>query len=250
MHPDHIETLLNINRQFYATFGRAFADTRRRIQPGVRRVLENLPPAGRWLDVGCGSGALAAEWARLRCGAYLGLDFSHELLAEARQALAEVAQPQAAVQFAHCDLSAPGWADDLPAPFDGVLCFAVLHHIPDRALRCRLLHAVHRLLQGGDHGYFIHSVWQYQHSPRLLARCLPWQTVGLDETDLDPGDTLLDWRYAPPGQSERHGLRYVHLFSRPELDELAAACGFRILESFESDGQGGRLGLYQLWQAI
>ncbi|HWR65068.1 MAG TPA: hypothetical protein VN364_03015, partial [Bellilinea sp.] len=62
------------------------------------------------------------------------------------------------------------------------------------------------------------------------------------------GDTLLDWRYALPGQPEQVGLRYVHLFSREELAELAAQAGFAVESEFESDGEGGRLGLYQAWR--
>ena len=58
---------------------------------------------------------------------------------------------------------------------------------------------------------------------------------------MDPGDYLLDWR------SGGQGLRYVHHFSREELGALAAAYGFEVVETFESDGEGGRLGLYGVW---
>jgi hypothetical protein len=83
-----------------------------------------------------------------------------------------------------------------------------------------------------------------------MARRLPWSSAGVDERALEPGDTLLDWRFALPGQAETSGLRYVHLFSREELDELAAQAGFHVLETFASDGQGGSLSLYQCWQKI
>jgi len=42
----------------------------------------------------------------------------------------------------------------------------------------------------------------------------------------------------------------VHLFSREELGGLAQRAGFEIVDEFESDGQGERLGLYQVWQKI
>ncbi|HNT25279.1 MAG TPA: hypothetical protein PKM21_12980, partial [Anaerolineales bacterium] len=57
----------------------------------------------------------------------------------------------------------------------------------------------------------------------------------------EPGDYLLDWR-----QGGR-GLRYVHAFGPAELARLAEQTGFVSLESFYSDGEGGRLGLYQVW---
>jgi hypothetical protein len=34
------------------------------------------------------------------------------------------------------------------------------------------------------------------------------------------------------------------------LDDLARASNFQIMETFYSDGQGGRLGLYQVWKPI
>ena len=40
----------------------------------------------------------------------------------------------------------------------------------------------------------------------------------------------------------------MHLFSREELKELAQEGGFEVVEEFESDGLGGRLGLYQKWR--
>ena len=80
--------LLEINRRFYSEFGDAFAATRRRIQPGVSRVLQTIPvqSASDWLDLGCGSGALGCIWAgQNRQGSYTGLDFSGPLLREAEK---------------------------------------------------------------------------------------------------------------------------------------------------------------------
>lgn len=44
------------------------------------------------------------------------------------------------------------------------------------------------------------------------------------------------------------GLRHVHHFNEAELGELASASGFRAAETFYSDGEGGRLRLYQIWE--
>lgn len=145
------------------------------------------------------------------------------------------------------NLADPAWTACLPpGRYETITAFAVLHHIPSGGLRERLLRQVAELLAPG--GRFILSVWQFQHSPRLMARRVGWEAVGLAEADLEPGDTLLDWRFALPGQAEQRGLRYVHLFTLEELAALAAATGFSIRQTFESDGHGGRLGLYQVWE--
>jgi SAM-dependent methyltransferase len=244
MLPHTAARLIELNRRFYHEHGESFAATRRRIQPGVRRVLDRLPdsPGQRWLDLGCGSGALAVEWLRRgRRSAYLGLDFSEPLLAEAHRALAGLPGAEQ-VSFARADLANPDWAATLEVGWSGGLAFAVLHHLPGRALRERVLRQVAALLAPG--GLFVYSVWQFQHSPKLLARVQPWSAAGLEAADLEPGDALLDWR--APGQQQGAGLRYVHRFSADELRDLAAQAGLAIVETFESDGQGGRLGLYQV----
>lgn len=252
MLPGTTARLLDINREFYQNFAGAFASTRRRIQPGVRRVLNEINLQGDWLDIGCGSGALALEWLehfkKNNCskGSYLGLDFSSGLLKEAENNLPRLPEGLS-IAFQPADLSRPDWAEPLQNHrFDGAVSFAVLHHIPGEALRVSILKTIHRLLKPGAR--FIHSEWQFQNSPRLMERVQNWSIIGLDGAELEPGDTLLDWRHALPGQQEQKGLRYVHLFSISELERLSADSGFEILESFESDGQGGRLGLYQIWQ--
>lgn len=250
MDAETVRRLIELNRAFYEDFGASFAATRRRVQDGARRALALLPdaPGQRWLDLGCGSGSLALEWLTAgRQSGYLGLDFSTALLAEARAALN--GQPGAErVSFAQADLSSPAWAAEVAGGLHGALAFAVLHHLPSVELRARLLGEMRRLL--APEGWFVLSVWQFQHSPRLAARVQPWALAGLDESDLEAGDTLLDWRQPAPAQPERAGLRYVHLFSSAELGELAARTGFRVTAEYASDGQGGRLGLYQIWQRI
>lgn len=254
MQPETIQALLDLNRRFYQDFGPAFAATRRRVQDGVRRVLDGIEAAGqggRWLDLGCGPGALALEWLRRGLpGSYLGLDFSTALLQEAAAVTAEAATAGAPgrVAFRQADLGDPCWADGLEPGFSGVLFFAALHHLPSHRLRVGLLRQIHALLKPG--GRLVHSEWQFQHAPKLLARVQPWERAGLDPSALEPGDTLLDWRFALPGQAEQVGLRYVHLFALPELDALAAESGFRVLETFESDGHGGRLSVYQTWKRL
>ncbi|MFN8461172.1 MAG: hypothetical protein U0X93_05310 [Anaerolineales bacterium] len=65
---------------------------------------------------------------------------------------------------------------------------------------------------------------------------------GVEASEVDEGDYLLDWR------SGGEGLRYVHHFTEAELGKLASASGFRVVESFSSDGETGNLGLYQVWK--
>jgi len=123
-----------------------------------------------------------------------------------------------------------------------ILAFAVLHHLPGSDLREQVLKKAHELLQAD--GILIHSEWQFLNSERLKSRIIPWSQIGLGIELVEEGDYLLDWRAG--GQ----GLRYVHHFNENEMNELAMKTGFKILETFYSDGEGGKLSLYQRWSAV
>ena len=239
MQPETIAKLLDLNEQFYQTFAVQFSQTRQRLQSGVLRLLPVLLAETSLLDLGCGNGELAQELGRQGFhGLYTGLDFSPQILAIANEVLPEGFNGQ----FLSTNLFANGWEASLPVKmFSAGLAFAVLHHLPGANERRILLKRVRSLLPPG--GLFIHSNWQFLNSERLRLRLQPWSRVGLQESDLEPGDFLLDWR------SGGTGLRYVHHFSEAELIELAAETGFNVNQSYLSDGKSSNLSLYQIWEA-
>ncbi len=238
---------MTLNREFYSDHGRDFSETRRRLQPGVTRLLDSLCEAQSILDLGCGNGELARALSRRGYrGSYLGLDFSPSLLEEARREplrfsarfqLVDIAQllPAGDPHLATADRGTR-----ITDRWSRITAFAVLHHIPSRELRLGLITAVGKLLRSD--GLFVHSNWRFLDSPRLRARIQAWENVGLTSQDVDRNDHLLDWKRG--GQ----GLRYVHYFDEGELAELASASGFNVVRTFYSDGENGKLGLYELWK--
>lgn len=237
MNPQTSQLLQELNQKFYSDFGTQFSQTRRRIQPGVRAILSQLEGRENILDLGCGNGEMARCLADSQFrGRYTGLDFSLPLLEAANDH-----PEQFPIHFAEADLSSANWDFAIePCSFDLVTSFAVMHHIPGHTLRQEIIHKVRRLLKPS--GKFILSNWQFLNSDKLKNRIQPWQTIGLRPTDVDEGDYLLDWR------SGGTGFRYVHSFTEAELSELAVTCQFQVVSSFYSDGEGGRLGLYQIWE--
>lgn len=246
MNAEIAQRLLALNRQFYTDFGTSFSATRNRLQPGVRRMVESLKGDETILDLGCGNGELARALAKNgHRAAYLGLDFSLPLLSEAES----YPYPFPAT-FRRVDLAQ--WAEggeqlsvgseQLAGTSDWslIVAFAVFHHFPGQSLRLGILHAVRQLLAPG--GRFVLSNWQFLNSPRLRGRIHPWSTIGLKQEDVDAGDYLLDWR------ANGRGLRYVHHFDEKELAGLAASSGFKIIETFYSDGKEGNLAVYQTWE--
>jgi tRNA (uracil-5-)-methyltransferase TRM9 len=246
------QRLVELNREFYQTFAVPFSATRQRLQPGVRRLLQEISNQAQILDLGCGNGefwrALAGQGYT---GRYLGLDFSPGLLEAARAEAQSL--PTSPIQASPCgqppapefrivDLTQSGWAASLPtATFDRITAFAMLHHLPGHELRLAVLQSARRLLAPA--GRFYHSNWQFLNSPRLHQRIQPWSAVNISEDQVEPQDYLLDWR------SEGYGYRYVHHFSPGELAALAGESGFQVVDTFSSDGEGDNLGLYQVWEA-
>jgi 2-polyprenyl-3-methyl-5-hydroxy-6-metoxy-1,4-benzoquinol methylase len=239
MDSDIARRLVDLNRAFYQTFAAPFAETRLRVQPGARRLLERIPPDAAVADLGCGNGN-AAGWlaGRGHRGSYLGLDLSDSLLEIARGQ--DLSFP---AEFRATDLLKEGWASGLtPGSFDVVLAFAVIHHLPGESGREAFLNACRNLLAPNAKLFFSH--WQFLRSAKLRARIVPWQEAGFVESDMDSGDYLLDWR------REGTGLRYVHVMDAQERQALAKHCGFSEVESFSSDGEGGRLSDYAVWQPV
>lgn len=231
--------MATLNLQFYQTFARAFCGSRQNLQPGVQRVLERLGGGEDLLDLGCGNGAVARALAeRGHGGFYLGVDFSLPLL---RAAAWRTSLPSH-FAFLIADIARPTTLRALRRDFDGVLAFAVLHHIPGAARRLQVVRAVGALLPSG--GFFIHSHWQFLRAARWRRRVQPWSVLGISPAEVEAGDYLLDWR------RQGYGLRYVHHFSPEELENLAAQSGFALQEQFYADGKEGDLGLYQVWRKV
>ena len=242
------QMLLDLNRRFYQTFASHFSNTRMRLQPGVEKSIDTLPKQATILDLGCGNGNLAQALVhRSFCGDYLGLDSSFELLEIARRNLQDFKY----FSFLHGDIADLDWDTRVlkntavlrdNKGLDVVLSFAVFHHLPGRDLHHQTFKKIHTLLP--TNGRLIFSNWQFLNSERLRKRIQDWELIGLTPDELEPGDYLLDWR-----QGGR-GLRYVHHFSPEELNILAELSGFEIIESFLSDGENGKLGLYQIWEKV
>lgn len=253
MKPSTAGYLLELNRRFYCERGQDFSETRLRVQPGVRRLLDTLHGDESILDLGCGNGAFAHELSRRdHRGPYVGVDFSTPLLEKARcgnyvfpvvfiQAdLVPLACGHSTIRDQIQDLVPAGLLPPDNEPWSLVTAFAVLHHIPARENRLALFAQVRTSLR--TDGLFAHSSWQFSASKRLQSRIRPWSGVELDTADVDQGDYLLDWRRGGIG------FRYVHEFREDELADLATESGFAVAGMYYSDGADRKSGLYQVWR--
>lgn len=165
----------------------------------MRRVLTeelHVAPAGlRTLDIGCGGGLLAEEFARLGC-AVVGVDPSKESLVAART---HAASQGLAIEYQRATGEALPFADD---SFDLVYCCDVLEHVPDLS---RVIAETARVLTAGG-TYFYDTINRTARSRLIVIELLQeWQWTAL----MPP--RLHDWRmFIRPAELRRtleeHGL--------------------------------------------
>jgi SAM-dependent methyltransferase len=225
-----IRQLVAHNADFYRRFAASFSASRAGPQPGYERLIPYVP-SGRAaiLDVGCGNGRFG-RFLR-ECGLaidYAGVDFSQLLLDEA------ATMPG---RFLCRDLSLPDCLAGLE-DFDFIVSLSAIQHIPGQNNRMRLLREMSEHLRSG--GHIALANWQFLDNRRQRHKIRPWSEVGLQATDVEPGDYLLSW------QRDGSGSRYVALLDEPVIRDMAATAGLQVVDQFRSDGREGDLNLYSI----
>lgn len=215
-------------------------------------MLGIVDPAGASIaDIGCGGGIYSRSWSDLGAAAVVGVDFSNQMVSDARHASAGYP----ALSFVHASATATGLPD---ASFDIVFSRALIHHLPE--LEPAFAEAYRILVPGGTlivqdrtiedvlhpatpthlRGYF------FERFPRLLdiereRRPASAGVAGaLHEAGfLDTGSSTLSEprrRYASVTDlqqdlSARTGRSILHALDDDELDDLIAHITSRVGDS-------------------
>jgi tRNA (uracil-5-)-methyltransferase TRM9 len=261
------QQLLSLNQHFYATVAEPFDATRLAPSAGKSELVRRLPfsplfssigaenkgtkgDGGATLaDIGCGNGRLA--WLLEERGlplAYVGVDGNAQLLAAAQSHTADLRHVRA--RFVLADLGEPDWPMLLPNPaqvgaapegevgYDIVTCLATLHHLPGYDLRRATVERLAALVVPG--GVVAISTWQFLTTPRFSTKVVDWAEVGIDATQVEPGDALLPWNQGG------YALRYLHQIDMDEITALATAAGLTVETTYFADGKEGNLNLYAI----
>jgi tRNA (uracil-5-)-methyltransferase TRM9 len=225
-----VQRLNALNRAFYQATAHEFDATRQSAWQGWQRLLAHLPAAPlRVLDVGGGNGRFG-----LFLHQALGGRLAHYTLLDNSAALLNKAQ----VSLSGFNIAHTVRLHDLieqplqeATHYDLVVCFGVLHHIPSLARRVGLMRSLAAAC--GPQGRLALTFWRFLDDARLRARLLAWSSLPeIDNTQLEEGDHLLDWRRGAAA------LRYCHYADLPERAHLCDATGLALVSEYIADDRG------------
>lgn len=219
MRANEAQTLLEDNRKSYDNMAKEFSGTRERFWEELIFLSEHANPGDRVLDIGCGNGRFYPV-IKERKVHYSGVDNSQGLLDEAQKKFPDT-------DFLLGDATALPLED---ASFDIAYSFAVIHHIPGRALRRQFIQEAARVLRPG--GIFIITSW-YLWRPNYLSKLLHSAFKSMFFlSPLDIGDMMHTFG------KDKHP-RYLHAFTEHGLKRLFAKNGFEVIGSEISTRKSG-----------
>lgn len=301
-----MRALCQLNTEFYERNAASFSQTRTAPWEGWRRCMAacgfddsdgaapgqpvNAQTADSVLDIACGN----LRFEMFLANAYPHIDWSFFAVDNCEPLVASGQEDIAKKVHFTCEDIVSNLLEGLPAaepanipalaaatPFDLVVSFGFLHHIPSFDLRRQfLLEALSQVKPGG---YLVVSFWQFLNDPAKRAKieqthvealaffagCAETRTndrealdrgVGSSSSDnpnpsclkppaffagsLEPNDYFLGWKNEPGNY------RYCHHFSNEEIDRIITALAphATVIESFSADGKPGNLNRYVVFK--
>lgn len=213
MKKETAQRLIFQNIQTYNRIARHFDRKRSFITKDLIDLAQYIKPKDRVLDVGCGNGRFY-ELVCKKKAKYWGIDTSEKMIE-----LAKRKYPRAKF-FVSEPFSFPFGKNF----FDKIYCLSVIHHIPSKEFRIRLLKEIKRVMKPGS--LLILTAWNLRKKKKIKPLLLKYTLKKLfGKSDLDFYDIFLPWK------DENGGIlatRYLHIFSKKELVSLLKEAGFQV----------------------
>jgi SAM-dependent methyltransferase len=256
MHQSSILALNQINLEFYQTTIEFLNHSDNVYRLGWDSLIEpikelHLPIS--LLDIGCGDGRFGVflKQKGVDLNSYCGLDNSVENLEIAKAKLSTFELEN--LDLRRVDfIQDKNWDKNIVNKASLTSMLGVIHNIPSQVLRLEFFQKVCNLLKSGD--VLIWSVFQYLDIPRLKRQVLDLASqenqdffkaeYGLDLSNLEFGDNILEWKKILPDKNTIKTYRYSHYFSQLEIQDLIQAGNLRLTQDFIENGKEGGTNRY------
>ncbi len=223
MKEDTAKKIIDDVRRKYDNVSKRFSDSRVETWTELEPLFDNyLRKGASVLDLGCGNGRFSVK---VDPSNYIGVDFSEELIKIARKN-----HPQATFLV----------ADALNLPFDNnrfnlVYAIGLLHHIPSRRLRDRIIKETYRVLVPNGVAIFtVWDIWEKTARRKMVVKEAIKSFFGL--SDLEKGDLFLNWQ----GEDDF----YFHSFSLSGLIREFEQNDFELVDSGKLPSQKGGTNIF------
>jgi ubiquinone/menaquinone biosynthesis C-methylase UbiE len=208
MKKELVSKILDDNKKGYDLIADVFTKSRKLPWHDIYFVFNYLKKGDKVLDLGCGSGRLFPKFQDKEVE-YFGIDNSDKLIE-----IAKKENPQGDFQISD-GLKLP-FSDEF---FNKVYSFAVIHHLPSKELRLKLIQETKRVLK--KDGTIVLTTWD------LWNKKEPRKDVfkNIFNRELEFKDIFIPWR-----DNFRNIVfsRYIHMFTKGELKRLFKKAGLKV----------------------
>jgi ubiquinone/menaquinone biosynthesis C-methylase UbiE len=192
----------------YNRIAKVFSNKRRYLTQDIVDLGEYISRDDLILDLGCGNGRLS-ELVRDRGGKYIGIDNSQGMIEQAK-----FLYPCEDFRFFNGET-----IEFSDRHFDKIFCLAVIHHIPSTEKRSAFINEIKRVAKNG--AQIVLTVWDLTKEIESFKK-LP---------EGSGNDILYEFK---DGSSKILAQRYVHVFSKDELESLIKKSGLKLINIFQN----------------
>ena len=215
MNQDKINTILQETHDIYNTIASEFSVTRGKWWHALDEFRNYAKEGDSILDLGCGNGRLAQLFENMNVS-YLGVDNSEELIRIAQEKFKDKEN----IKFEVGDVTNIYRNES----FDLIFMLAVLHHIPTKELRLKILTDIYNLLKPG--GMLVMSNWNILRVRKYFPRFFDFKYKIVHRV-WSFKDAFIPWK-----SIEVENQRYVHSFTKGELRRLLSKAGFKNIDIY------------------
>jgi len=205
------------------------------------------------LDIACGDGRFGCLLAQnnLNIQSYIGVDNSKFSLEIASQKISNTSIKTSELIYSDLIFDID-YLSKISSETNIVVIIGLFHHLPSQKLRLEFMKKITDRLSSGAR--LIWTTFQYLDIPRLKRQVLDLQDpkitqflqskFDLDISELESGDSILEWSKILETKETIRAYRYSHYFNQNEIDDLINQSNLILKHDFTENGNEGGLNRY------